>query len=172
MDDLATAGDGVLSIAEFAKGMAGTKSTTVAMKVADSISMFLPEAALRQCGHIPRRGCNPDFVHEITGLRNENICKKHKDFNASKTCFVFISHRWLRPGNGARGHPDDDSNSKFKVILKALDKLRGPYAPVPEHFQFAVWLDFGCIDQACAALSSAGTLFSCAPTIAAFFLLA
>ena len=132
-------------------------------------TMFLPEAPLRELGRIPRRGSNADFVHPITGRPNDNIHLPFASFDASKTCFVFVSHRWIRPGMGAAGLPDDDSNSKFKLILAALDRLRGPNAPVPENFQFAVWLDFGCIDQACAARPPAGTLFFLRLASAAFF---
>jgi len=28
-----------------------------------------------------------------------------------------------------------------------FEKLRGANAPVPEHFEFAVWIDFSCLDQ-------------------------
>ena len=49
--------------------------------------------------------------------------------------------RWLRPGNGPRGHPDDDEQRKFKLIVAALKKLcGGANTPIPEGMQIAVWV--------------------------------
>ena len=49
--------------------------------------------------------------------------------------------RWLRPGNGPRGHPDDDEQRKYKLIVAALKKLcGGANTPIPEGMQVAVWV--------------------------------
>jgi hypothetical protein len=62
----------------------------------------------------------------------------------SKICYVFVSHRWLRPGSGL---PDDASDSKCALVISALERLRGPHAPVPEDVDFALWIDWSCLDQ-------------------------
>ena len=121
---------------------------------------FVPEAALKRLKYLPRRGCNERFVHEVTGRGNDTVHQPIAFFEGKKVCFVFISHRWLRPGNGARGTPDDDDNSKCKLILAALEKLRGPNAPVPEDVEFAIWLDYSCMDQDAAPGSELQELHS------------
>ena len=68
-------------------------------------------------------------------------------FETSSTCFVFISHRWLRSAAGPEAHPDDAQDHKCTLILAALQRLRGVRSPVPADFEFALWIDFSCIDQ-------------------------
>ena len=121
---------------------------------------FVPEADLKDLKYLPRRGCNEDFVHKVTGRGNNTVHQPVAFFEGRKVCFVFISHRWLRPGNGARGTPDDDDNSKCKLILAALEELRGPNAPVPEDVEFAIWLDYSCMDQDAAPGSELQELHS------------
>lgn len=109
---------------------------------------FVPLSDLEAYGSFPRRGSNDGFVHNLTGLGNANLHRHSDCFDASTTAFVFVSHRWLRPGDAATGHPDDAENSKFAVLLAALQALRrGPSSPIPHDFEIAVWLDFACIDQ-------------------------
>ena len=46
------------------------------------------------------------------------------------------------------GHPDDDVQSKYKLLLQALELLvGGPRTIVPAGVAAAIWLDFCCIDQ-------------------------
>jgi hypothetical protein len=103
----------------------------------DVLIFFVREAKLKEIGRIPRRGSDSSFKHPVTGLTNENVCEAVEDFDSGHTCFVFVSHRLLRPEMGAAA-PDDAYNSKLKLILKVFEKLRGANAPVPEHFDFAV----------------------------------
>lgn len=108
---------------------------------------FVPLADLEACGSFPRCGSNPKFVHELTGLTNANLQRPANSFDATRTAFVFCSHRWIRPGDSNRGHPDDATNSKYEIVLAALRALqRGPSSPVPHHFEVAVWVDFCCIE--------------------------
>ena len=87
-------------------------------------------------------------MHAITGFANANLQRPAGSFIADRTCFVFVSHRWIRPGDSARGHPDDAENTKYKLLLSALRAIRsGPASPLPRDFDIAVWVDFCCIDQ-------------------------
>ena len=46
------------------------------------------------------------------------------------------------------GHPDDDVQSKYKLLLQALELLvGGPRTIVPAGIEAAIWVDFCCIDQ-------------------------
>ena len=113
-----------------------------------SIAQFIALDALLRNGELPRRGFTEGFVHPVTGQPNANLGKRYDEFDPKKTAYVFVSHRWARPGQGSRGHPDDDDKSKYKLILEGLKRLSGTAAsPIPEGFQIAVWLDFCCIDQ-------------------------
>ena len=83
------------------------------------------------------------------GERDLRVHVSYRDLrqSESKICYVFVSHRWLRPASGAAGLPDDEEDSKCWLILQALEKLRGPRAPVPEDVDFALWIDWSCLDQ-------------------------
>ena len=109
---------------------------------------FLPLEVLIAYGMLPRFGSKAGFVHPLTGEPNANLCRSRESFDPKKTIFVFVSHRWLNPGNGAWGHPDDDQQRKFTLIVAALEKLcGGSNAPVPAGMEVAVWVDYCCIDQ-------------------------
>jgi hypothetical protein len=109
---------------------------------------FVRESVLRRLNRIPRRGSDQSFRDPVTGLPNDNVHEPLEKFDGSKTCFVFISHLWLRPGAGPAAHPDNVDHQMCKLILSAFSRLRGPHsAPVPEDFEFAVWIDFSCFDQ-------------------------
>ena len=107
-----------------------------------SIAHFIPLDALVSHGRLPRRGRDEGFRHPLTGQPNANLGKRYDDFDTLRTAYVFVSHRWNRPGQGASGHPDDDANHKYQLILEAVKKLSGTAAsPIPEGFQVAVWLE-------------------------------
>ena len=107
-----------------------------------SIAHFIPLDALIRHGRLPRRGQEEGFRHPVTGQPNTNLGKRYDDFDTERTAYVFVSHRWSRPGQGASGHPDDDANHKYQLILSALKQLSGTAAsPIPEGFQVAVWLE-------------------------------
>lgn len=57
---------------------------------------------------------------------------------------IFVSHRWLR-GRFIPPHPDNATNSKFKLLIRAIDFLWGIHAKKMKSCY--IWLDFGCIDQ-------------------------
>jgi len=115
---------------------------------AEESVFFVREATVAELGRIPRRGSTPLFEHSVSGHPNDNVHEPVLNFDQAKTCFVFISHRWLRAANGPAGHPDDTLNRKCKMILAALRSLKnGPSAVVPEGFEFALWIDYSCLDQ-------------------------
>jgi hypothetical protein len=103
---------------------------------------FVPEATLHRLQRIPRRGSDADYTHALTGHPNDNVHQPLSSFDKDETCFVFISHRWLRPGDRLNGHPDNDEDDKCRLILQALSKLRGEKSPVPAGVQFAVWIEY------------------------------
>ena len=51
-----------------------------------------------------RWGSNPSFEHPMSGHPNDNVHEAVQNFDPTKTCFAFISHRWLRAASGC---PDD-----------------------------------------------------------------
>lgn len=110
---------------------------------------FVPYEALKAHGRLPRYGSTKgEFVHPVTGEGNGNLCRHVATFDHEHTFFIFISHRWARPGNGAAGHPDDAEGRKYELILEGLARLcGGPRTVVPEGFEVAVWVDYCCIDQ-------------------------
>ena len=65
---------------------------------------FLPLDDLIAYGMLPRFGSKAGFVHPLTGEPNANLCRSRESVDPENTIFVFVSHRWLNPGNGARGH--------------------------------------------------------------------
>jgi hypothetical protein len=81
---------------------------------------------LRRLNRFPRRGSDQIFRDPVTCLPNDNVHEPLEKFDGSKTCFVFISHLWLRPGadpvqGGARGagveaaaHPDNVDHQMCK----------------------------------------------------------
>ena len=127
---------------------------------------FLTLADLIEYGMLPRFGSEEGFVHPVTGQPNANLCRPRESFDASKTIFIFVSHRWLRPSwdPPSAGHPDDAENRKYKLILAALEKLRGKNAPIPEGMEVAIWIDFSCIDQDGAPASELTTWATSSPT--------
>ena len=76
-----------------------------------TIAHFVSFADLTAHGTLPRRGSDANFVHNLTSHGNANLARPASSFDSSCTVFVFVSHRWARPGDSASGHPDDADNS-------------------------------------------------------------
>ena len=93
-------------------------------------------------GRIPRCGSAEGFEHPTTHQPNAmHLLKPRSSFDLATTIFIFCSHRWLKPGEGAKGHPDDLDNSKYKLLLELIKKLTtGPTSVVPEGFAVALWI--------------------------------
>ena len=111
---------------------------------------FLPLEDLISHGQLPRYGRDKDFKHSLTGEPNAILCKPREDFDAATTCFVYISHCWLRPNlDPWLGHPDDEEKRKYKLIVAVLNKLSGGAfsTPIPAGMKVAVWIDYCCIEQ-------------------------
>ena len=72
---------------------------------------FLPLDDLIAYGMLPRFGSKKGFVHLLTGEPNANLCRSRESVDPENTIFVFVSHRWLNPGNGARGHTPTTTSS-------------------------------------------------------------
>lgn len=68
---------------------------------------------------------------------------------------VFISHRWLRPNEDPKvAHPDDEHNSKHKLVCAGIQKLAEQKKWNTNHIY--LWLDFCGVEQDDAALLKAG----------------
>lgn len=106
---------------------------------------FVDLECLRLEMSIPRCGTDRNFTHAITGEPNLNRCREFETFDRNTTCFVFVSHCWLRAGSSTDGHPDNADNHKMELIIDACDALKGHV--IPEDFVVALWMDFMCIDQ-------------------------
>ena len=120
---------------------------------------FVSLTKLKAHGRLPRFGSVQDFVHPVTSEPNANLCELRETFDPAKTCFVFISHRWDRPGVGSRGHPDNTDNHKCQLIVTGLERMRGTHNEViPADMEVAVWVDFCCIDQDGAPASELNNL--------------
>ncbi len=125
-------------------GCMSTNRTVQPQPVAEAV--FIPFEDLKRHGVIPRRGHNEGFKHALTGQANAELCRPKSSFDASKTLFLFVSHRWLSPG-GADGHPDNREGVKHALIVEAVEKLlRGKHMKA-EDWVVAVWIDYGCVDQ-------------------------
>jgi len=62
---------------------------------------------------------------------------------------VFVSHRWWN-----NQLPDDDENSKYEIVTKALDRMITDDNLDPA--RIVIWVDFACIDQDDAELQAKG----------------
>lgn len=81
---------------------------------------------------------------------NIDLCENLDDVDLSKSFVIFISHCWLRGHSGREGwdgtpHPDNASHDKFRLVVEAIDKIWGTFAP--EMLKCYIWVDFGCINQ-------------------------
>ena len=109
---------------------------------------FISLGDFKKAGRIPRCGSQKDFQHPRTGQPNaeSSILRLKSSFNEKKTVFIFVSHRWLSPGQGAKGHPDNEENAKYKLLLKLIEKLiEGEASPVPGDFEVALWIGEPCL---------------------------
>lgn len=81
---------------------------------------------------------------------NMDLCERLDDVDFSSSFVIFISHCWLRGHSGREGwdgtpHPDNAKHEKFRLVVEAIDKIWGTFAPDMD--KCYVWLDFGCINQ-------------------------
>jgi hypothetical protein len=68
---------------------------------------------------------------------------------------VFISHRWFRPNEDPKiAHPDDEHNSKHKLVCAGIQKLAEQKKWNIQHMY--LWLDFCGVEQDDFALLKAG----------------
>jgi hypothetical protein len=68
---------------------------------------------------------------------------------------VFISHRWFRPNEDPKiAHPDDEHNSKHKLVCAGIQKLAEQKKWNIQHMY--LWLDFCGVEQDDVALLTAG----------------
>ena len=95
----------------------------------------MPLSALRTMKEFSRRGNSACVAHP------------HSSFDANKTMFVFISHRWLSPSLvPTDAHPDlpGEGSPKLTLVVQACDHLT---RSLPEGFETAVWMDWMSLNQ-------------------------
>jgi len=83
-------------------------------------------------GSIPR---NPECI---------DLCIDSTRIDYDNSLIIFISHCWLR-GRDVKPHPDNEENSKYQLILAAVNKIKKGFAPRMKHAY--LWTDFSCINQ-------------------------
>ena len=117
---------------------------------------FVPLDEFRALSEMPRCGSATAFSHPVTGAPNMNKARPFETFPRARTAFVFVSHRWLRPAVGTKGHPDDGANRKHHLVVAACERLlRALPKKVgarrrelgKEELKIALWIDFCCVDQ-------------------------
>ena len=117
-------------------------------RIIDYEPKFIALVDFKEAGRMPRCGSKTDFKHPRTGQPNaeSSILRLKSSFDAAKTVFIFVSHRWLSPGQGAKGHPDNEENAKYKLLLTMIEKLmKGEASPVPDDFEVALWIGEPCL---------------------------
>ena len=126
----------------YASNLEEVRDTTLS-RARNAHLRFVPFERFKKAGLIPRFGSQTNFVHpEVPEACNMCLCSPYEDFDRSTTAFIFVSHRWLRPRQGPAGHPDDFDHQKHKLIVEACERLRGPRAPIAEHMQIALWVEY------------------------------
>lgn len=98
------------------------------LKLYSEKMVVIPYDRFKSHGSIPR---SPDINFTVT---IETLSCEDK--------IVFISHRWL---GKIKSNPDDSLNSKYQIILDAVDKYCSRH--ILAHRQCYLWIDFSCIDQ-------------------------
>lgn len=106
---------------------------------------FVELSALKAHGRVPRQGTDAHFRHPLTGEGNNCLARDLRTFDRDSTCFVFVSHRWLNPGTGPEGHPDNKNNDKLQLVVASCEAMKK--ALLQDHFTVAVWIDFACVNQ-------------------------
>ena len=119
----------------------GRLKKSLTQTILDARLRFLPFESFVRAGRIPRFGSNADFVHPEADAPNENLCRPLASFDMQNTVFIFVSHRWLQPRPGGASHPDDRDGSKHKLIVNAVERMRGSRAPIPTDMEIALWIE-------------------------------
>lgn len=120
------------------QALSGTKHHDIIKKL-DLIQTNIPESppmrvisyqALKTCGRIP---CSTDDDNPSVSVR--------KALETPGCVVVFFSHRWLQALQ-----PDDEQNSKFKVLMAWCAWYENDYSKQQSRRLF-FWLDYSCMDQ-------------------------
>ena len=105
---------------------------------------FLPFGVLAKLNMFPRFGTP--------------MCqtRPRSSFDAARTLFVVLSHRWLSPSEDPQhSHPDLPFNGspKLKLLMELLTRIK---LKLPPDFQIAVWMDWMCLEQSTDTASELG----------------
>lgn len=104
--------------------------------------VVVPYAKWRDVGHFPRSS---------DGVTRPAIKSNTRHPGTEDDWVMFVSHRWWQP---SKGLPDDEDDSKYKIVNRALDFLIPLYDVDPE--KVVIWCDYACIDQDDRDLQSKG----------------
>eukprot|EP00873_Tetraselmis_striata_P037926 jgi/Tetstr1/458190/TSEL_044681.t1 len=114
---------------------AATSTPPLSVPTAAAEGMFMPMEELDGMPQFPRRGASACSS------------RPYSSFDASKTLFIFLSHRWLRPSRDPQqAHPDlpDSGSPKLELVKLACGKLKHS---LPPGFGVALWMDWMSLNQ-------------------------
>ena len=104
-------------------------STTSSEKVQ---VLFIEFDKFKAHGSIPR--C-PNQLHLCSNISEVELVRE-------ESLLIFVSHRWLQ---SEANQPDDEMNSKFKLIVEGLEKMKASLCPKIKNI--FLWCDYSCINQ-------------------------
>mmetsp|Transcript_14648 Transcript_14648/g.34823 ORF Transcript_14648/g.34823 Transcript_14648/m.34823 type:complete len:560 (-) Transcript_14648:757-2436(-) len=99
----------------------------------------VPFSALRGLGRLPRR--DTSVSNEERGWQGPVPAHLLPE----DAIVLFLSHRWLQPGN-----PDDEEGTKYKQIMKLMELIAEELGGDRFTDRLYLWADYCCIDQVLA----------------------
>lgn len=96
----------------------------------------VPYSTLKELGRMPKR--DTSLSDDERGWRGPIPAPMLPD----DAIVVFLSHRWLQPGN-----PDDQKGTKFKQIMEVMELIAAQLGGAEGARKLYLWADYCCIDQ-------------------------
>jgi len=100
------------------------------------LMVVVPYDTLRNLGRLPKRDTSKSA--EENGWQGPIPAPMLPE----DAVVIFLSHRWLQPGN-----PDDKHGTKFKQIMEVMDLIALQLGGKEQTSKLYLWADYCCIDQ-------------------------